>query len=233
MDTNSGLCRLRQRSLEYLCSCKVQHYTICQLFETKSKPSAKTRAFTNVFFTITILLPPFFWNLVANINLICFEILFVSQVFVSQQVTDSLNIISTCKTVRLRISLWNVFKHWLYQLSPCRRVWIWICPILLKKRPELTEVSVLLHNFCMHFAKCTATDWLLWAHIRQIFVDIFVSGFLVFLVFYENCARSLERYHVSLYLVSYILSHIKLAHVSHKFHACLISGVLYSFLFGF
>ena len=29
VDTNSGLCRLRQRSLESLCSCKVQHYTTC------------------------------------------------------------------------------------------------------------------------------------------------------------------------------------------------------------
>ena len=83
VDTNSGLCRLRQRSLESLCSCKVQHYTICQLFETKLRPSVKTRAFTNVFSTITILLPPFFWNLVANIDLICFEVFFVSQVFVS------------------------------------------------------------------------------------------------------------------------------------------------------
>ena len=57
--------------------------------------------------------------------------------------------------------------------------------------------------------------------------------FFVGLVFYENCARGLERYHVFSYLVSYILSHIKLAHVSHKDHTCLISGVLYSFLFSF
>ena len=93
-----------------------QHYTICQLFETKSKPSVKTRAFTNVFSTITILLPPFFWNLVANINLICFEIFFVSQVFVSQQVTDSLNIISTCRTEQKSqpqsLSQTSAFKTW-------------------------------------------------------------------------------------------------------------------------
>ena len=53
------------------------------------------------------------------------------------------------------------------------------------------------------------------------------NTFFVGLVFYENCARGLERYHVFSYLVSYILSHIKLAHVSLKVHTCLISGVLY------
>ena len=61
----------------------------------------------------------------------------------------------------------------------------------------------------------------------------FRKYFFVGLVFYENCALGLERFHVFLYLVSYILSHIKLAHVSLKVHTCLISGVLYSFLFGF